>query len=595
MKSKMISVMLIIAVLALTGCNTKPASISDAKLDLTVWTPQGTDYVPGIKPTENIVEKWLIEKTNVEITNMFGNGGGQWESKLTQLIAGNIMPDLIHCGAGQGPLQFSKLKEVDKTWGLTPEMIKEYAPNIWKRIPEKMWTPFTIDGKIYGIPYGFPLSTDIDNTLDPKIASFDNCNYNDVTINKSGSMWVRDDILKMVYPEAMSYDQIIKLMNEKGRPIGDEILDIPIKTTEEYLDFLYKVSKLNLKEGNKTVYATGLTSGDVWMPLTWLGADFMGYRGHQYMASWDNNRQVIRMPLLEPIVKEAAYNIYKMIRDKVIDPDSPVQTQALLQEKINNGQYAVIPSMWMNPFTMNGKLEKAGKPYRYRPFYTQNPNRAGYEAYLQEPNWSNAVAISKTVSESNLKRVLSWMNVMFGEEFEEVRYWGPKSADLYVENADGTRSYKDEKFQKFFLEGDATALTKQDTKGISTGTDPVGYCSVMFFQKSPKYSPLFLNKKFSYILSNDSGASFVADSPHVKSVLKFPPSTLLAPQFANVELVQKLWSSRMQWEDPYKLAFIARNDQEFEQKWKDAENNLKSLIDVDAMLSQMTEIARKYK
>ena len=33
------------------------------------------------------------------------------------------------------------------------------------------------------------------------------------------------------------------------------------------------------------------------------------------------------------------------------------------------------------------------------------------------------------------------MNVQFTEEWEDVRYWGPKEAGLYKENEDGTKSY----------------------------------------------------------------------------------------------------------------------------------------------------------
>ena len=55
----------------------------------------------------------------------------------------------------------------------------------------------------------------------------------------------------------MSYDEIIALLEEKQAPIGDEIMDIPIHTTEEFIDFMYKIRDLNKTENGKKVYAFG--------------------------------------------------------------------------------------------------------------------------------------------------------------------------------------------------------------------------------------------------------------------------------------------------------------------------------------------------
>ena len=587
-------VTIMVMVSGMCGCQpTKTTDSRNKDLELTAWTTNGTDYSPGVKPTENIVEDYLVKKTGVKIINMFGNGGLQWDVKFTQLVVSDNLPQLVQCGSGQGPSQFSKMKESDVLYGLTTEMLQKFAPNMYKRIPVEMWKKFTFsDGKIYGIPSGFEISKKIDPDIPGEIEQYATPNYNSAMIDKTGGFWIRDDILKKIYPEAKSYDEIKKLLDSKNRPIGDELMDIPIHTTDEYIDFMRKIRDLKLKENDKTVYPIGLTNGDMWGPMSWFGADMMGYRGHQYMATWDNNKKVIHMPLIEPIVKQAALNINKMVREKIIDPDSLMQTQFQYNEKVLNGQYAVVPSLWMNPFTTNADLEKAGKPFRYRPFYTQIPNQADYPAFSQPPSWTKAVAIFKKNSDSDIEKILKWMDFMFTDEWEDVRYWGPKEAGLYKDLPDGTRQYTDERFQKFFIHGDSSALQPQEKKGISAGTDPVGYLSMMMFQRSPKYYPRFYNKQFKYMLTNESGANFPSDSQYVKNVAAFPPCTMLSSQYASLESVQKFWSARTQWEDPYRVVLVAQSDEQFNQKWEAAEANMRKLFDIDKMMNDMTQVAR---
>ena len=43
----------------------------------------------------------------------------------------------------------------------------------------------------------------------------------------------------------------------------------------------------------------------------------------------------------------------------------------------------------------------------------------------------------------------------------------------------------------------------------------------------------------------------------------------------------------------FELTLSAKSDEEFNAKWDSAVKNLKSIVDVDTMLSRMTEIARK--
>ena len=258
------------------------SSIIDNTLKVSIWTTHGNTYNPPEMPPkqeDRLVENWLIKKAGVQVVDMFGNGGVQWETKLSQLIADSKLPQLVHCNGGQGPVQFAKLASADLIWELDPQTLQMYAPNIYKKIPQKAWNSMKINGKIYGIPYKFPVSKQIDPDIDPKVlAFFERCS-SDNTFSDISALWIRDDILQKLFPSSKSYAQIMDLINQKNEPIGDDLCDVPIKTTQDYIKLMYDIKALGLMTSNgNPVYATGYTGSDNWFSFTFLGAEMLGYR-----------------------------------------------------------------------------------------------------------------------------------------------------------------------------------------------------------------------------------------------------------------------------------------------------------------------------
>lgn len=596
---KVLCVLLAFCMLFSAGCGKKKTAgssglqpdgsfVPNKDLKLTVWTTFSTDYVPEKQPDENVVEDWLVNKTRVKIDNVFGNRGGQWESMLAQLIAGNNFPDLVHCGAGQGAAHFARIAQADRIWELTPEMLKTYAPDIWEKVPAEMWERIKVDGKIYGIPYQFPVSRDISSEVTEEMEDCWTIPSADVGTN----FWIRDDILKMLYPDAMDYDEAVALLEEKNAPIGDYLCDVPINTTEDFVNLMKKIQDLNLTVGNKKVYPFGYVGSDCWTSLALLGGEMMGYRGHFYTSSWDPVNKRIRLPILEPIVKVAAKLQVQMIRDNLIDPESLVHTDAQYKEKVLNGQYAIasLSSIEHPPF-INAELEKNGASFRYRPLYTMVKPAKGYELCEEPKLWGASVGILKKVSEEDIPQILNWMNVQFTDEYEQVRYWGPAEAGLYEDKEDGKRVFKDDRFnQRFIYHKGTAALPDEETKGLNQTNE--GLFSIRFMNES-KWDPMFYNGIRTYELVPISGAKFASGGTHAIKPIESPPFQAWAPEFANIDEVKKYWSSRSQWEEPFRVALAAKSDAEFEQKWKNATDNLRSLIDVDKMLDEMTEAATK--
>ncbi len=578
---------------AFAGCKDEEVSTGSGeftkRMNITVWQTQGTDYTPPAAAEENVVENWLIDKTNVKVENIYGNGGGQWESVLARLIAGDNFPELVACGGGQGPAHFAKIAEADKIWELTPEMLKKYAPDMWKKIPEEMWERIKVDGKIYGIPYNFGL-TDDEAFKDAFTAKQIESYKETKPVSMGTDLWIRDDILKKLYPEAKTWDELEALLKETGAPIGDEIYeDVKIDTTEKLVKLFRDIKDLNLKAGKNPVYAFGYSSVDCWVPYAQLGAQMNGYVGRDYITTWNTETKEIEIPLLGDYVHDAALIQNQLIREKVFDPESLVIPTAQFKERLYNGEYAVaVLSSIGHPPTVNETLKKNGRSFRFRPLYTNIKAQEGYGPVKQRMSWGASVGILKTVKEEDLPQILNWLNVQFTDEWEEVRYWGPKEAGLYKDNEDGTREFVNDEFNKKYIRNESTTLEQKDCYGLY---DNPGMFAVKFVNES-KWSPKAYNGARSYVLVPSSGGRLKADSKYRTEVIETPPFNVWAPEYAGLETVQEFWSSRSQWEDPFKLALAAKSDAEFEKKWKDAVKNLKSLTDTKKMTKDMTKIAR---
>ncbi|MBE7010981.1 MAG: hypothetical protein E7418_05780 [Ruminococcaceae bacterium] len=565
-------------------------------LEITVWQTQGTDYTAKALDG-SVVEEWLVNKTRVKVKNIYGNDGGQWDAKLSKLVAGDNLPEILACGAYQGPAHFAKLNALKQVWELTPEMLQKYAPNVWKRVPQRYWEAIKVDGKILGIPYNNQSSKEtLPDATDRELEIIDTLfktPVNDVSIGNLHCLFVRDDILKMIYPEAKTWDELVALLEERQEPMGEELLDIPIDTTEEYIDFMYKIQELNLKEGGKTVYPFGYYGGDNWCALAWLGADMYGYKGHAYTGTWNDVTKEIEIPIAGEVVKEAARMQNKMLADMVIDPDSMAHTTAQAKEKMLNGLYAIAPINGVSDIiTVNDSLEKQGKSFRYRPFITQIPAQEGYGAFEEDQMWTSSLCILKTVDENQLYQILNWLDVQFTDEWDSVRHWGPEEAGLYTVGEDGKRQFVDERFTKYFVDGNTDALKPEEGKGLH-GT--IGYNTGGLFTvaatATTRWTPKVHLEKITYKPALNSGFKFKSDSEHVTSVKMYPPCQGWSSIYADIPEVVTFWAEREQWENMFKVAMAAPVG-EFDEKWDEAVEDLNAIVDVELMEEKMTEIAR---
>ena len=578
--------------------NTRGANgeyIPNKQLKVTIWNTQGTDYARAALIPNNVVSGWLEEKTKVTVENIYGNDGGQWDMKLYRLIAGDNLPEIVYCGSSQGPAHFAKLAEAGKIWAIDEKMLEKYAPNYFNRIDTAMLEKFKIDGKLYGLPFGF--SSNKKNQ--PKMSEDEleqTINFCvQIASDETRAIFIRDDIAKMVYPTAKNWDEIVELIVERNEPIGDELYDIPINTPEDYQKLLYDIKGLNLVSQGKPVYAFGYDGGDNWTALSYLGGDMMGYATHFYSSSWNPVTKEIRLPILEPIVREAARIQNKMVIDKVIDPESLIHTTEMFNEKILNGQYAVAALNVAGGIqSVNDQLEKAGKPFRYRPLYSSVENKPEYKAGKQPEIWGASMGFLKTLSEEEFIQALNWLNVQSSDEFESVFWWGPEEAGLYTEDANGKRTYTDERFTERLLNGNTAALPTNETKGLGQQSAAGMIYPSVIGNAYFRWSPVIYNKKFTLTpySYNNKALAFPADSKHSTDLELFPPCEVWSSEYAVIPEVVTYWGAREQWEQPFKIALSAGSTSEFEQKWDEAVTNLNRIVDTNEICRKMTDIAK---
>ena len=184
------------------------------------------------------------------------------------------------------------------------------------------------------------------------------------------------------------------------------------------------------------------------------------------------------------------------------------------------------------------------------------------------------------------------MDTQFSDKYEEIANWGPEEAGLYTVDKDGNRKFKDERFTKYFVENDASALDAKETKGLigSIKTRKNGLFSVAVNSWS-HWAPSIMHRANKMAPTTASGFKFASDSKHVVET-KFPPCQGWDSIYAEIPEVIDFWAERDAWENGFKLALAAEPGQ-FDAKWDKALKTLAGIVDVEAMEKEMTKIAKQ--
>jgi len=307
---------------------------------------------------------------------------------------------------------------------ITPDMVKKYMPNYaaralkYGRTVEELLNANKYQGRFLSIPQNFAFAAF------PKLA--DNPAAQE-TVNDYQSLAFRDDVLKKIFPSALSeFDLQAKLVRNGKLTMDDLTGDIPIKNLDDLYNYLKAVKGLNLKVGDKPLIPGALTpSSEGPGALDGSLRTILGYFwNYPFMDGTPPDFSDSVYPKAT-----AEYRAYlqwwcKLYNEGLLDPDIFVMSNEQLAAKQANGEYAVI--------NRHGSVEEArkvgrdsGYGFRFFPLFYGQWKRNLMSNYIRYVSLGGSpVAITTSVKTADVPKVLKWIDWYMSEERDNLAYWG---------------------------------------------------------------------------------------------------------------------------------------------------------------------------
>lgn len=524
------------------------------QLDLQMWFGAGSYHASKNTIAENdIVWPELQRITGVRFTkDSFDNNGETQDAKIAKIIATNEWPHIIM--GGQENIT-ELLIEKDLIWDLT-DLIPKYMPNLDRLMKQGDFLKSTRDdGKIYEVDL-YPALTYAYPDMDPEIIARNSAPNSDTSF-----VYVRDDILKKLKPEAMTQDELYAIFEKNATFTEEEILNASFNSKEEFFQFLRDVKALGLKSGNREVYATyALAGSDNWDFLTCLAGVLNGFGGYgvdtgqNYFTYYDIDTEKVEYMFKQDFYKEAVKELTELIQEDIISQDSLIDNRAVYEERCNNGEYAVLYGGTVpNMKTLNENVKKNG--YQYRKVIINIPfNSKKYLPLGNELGGSYKYAFLKnTISAEDLPQVLRFFDFQLTDVGQKLQAWGPRSANIWTEDENGKRTFTDKE-----LEDASLGKAPSDRiwyYGLQATTWPIYPLAVNRWHPQHVYdftpSVDTMNNYFSTGLFNPQ-KKFHGEAPTVYSFPNY------------VEGTKTFWDARTAFETAMTKVLTAENDEAFE-------------------------------
>lgn len=548
---------------------------SGAQKKLIYWFCQGTGAPTiGKKTKDTTVSDELTRISGISWDEemSFDNNGDNGDTKISKIIASNTWPDVAY---NLDKNLVVKLSQNDKIWDLT-DLIPKYMTNFMKVVnysenSKKAFENFKIDGKNWYIPKASVYATEraFDDDFSPEKYA-----VVDTPEDSRGWIWVRDDILKKIYPDAKTLAEIEQTYLEKGEFTEEDYKDATIKSIDEFREFLVKIRDLNVTENGRKVYPIYTHNGtDNWDILAVLNFMCGAVPSTQtnYFAYFDNGKKEIVRTADQPWFKDWMKFCVGLVQEGLASKEALVDNKAAFEQKKNNGEYAILYANVAPPTAE--QLKSNGKDYAYRKVLVDIP--ADYSKFIKHNTTENYFTVEsftlfktdniKTLSD--VEQVLRYIDSFFADSVEKTLYWGPKTNPLYT--GEGTEmKYKDKLLEEDLVYNGANG------KGADYGI--TAFPSLENFS----YHGMKVNPKVVYSASSERNAkqyltkwnySFVepvANYPFLKTEWKLWNWT------TQNDKLRKFWDARQSSEDAFKVVFTAKNDAEFEAHYKELLNVL---------------------
>jgi hypothetical protein len=423
------------------------------QLKLVEWYAHGTGLAEHLRAENDVVTPEAKRVTGVELDaeNSYDNGLQTIDLKLSLLAASGDWPDII---LTTGPKELQELVKAGKLYDLTellpkycPDLLKIYDPKKFPEIMKRITAEVTKD-RIFFVPLG--AGRELTYEIYKNKPEFSMAKY--ARILPPSPMcdwqktWVRDDILKKMYPKALTQDEIEALYEKNGSFTKEQIFDVPIRSAKDFAKFLRDMKALiareGIKENGKPVEVIwGANGADNWPVMACLLPQMYGVPTVDYFTYYDKKVGKIVYTFKQPWFKSMISDYQKLVSEGIVSKESLIDNDTIFTEKLNSGQYA-ISFAWLKPD--EAKLKAAGKTYRYRLLWPDVTYNYTQFAELQGPrdNWYNIGIFKDSVAAEDLPQILRYLNYMASDIGSKLTNWGPRSAGLFTEK-NGIRTYTD--------------------------------------------------------------------------------------------------------------------------------------------------------
>lgn len=429
------------------------------QLKLKFWLTHGLGEANHPKATNDVVAAEIKRVTGIEldIDNSYDNGGSPLATKFSLMAAANDWPDIGICTDTTG---FDQLVKNDKVYDLT-DLLAKNAPNAARiffdskdgklvarnQIMKDYLSLKTGGDKLYLAPFQANGALEFQNAQAIPGFSMDKWNnlFTPDPISGGQRIYVRDDILKLMYPTAKTQKEIEDMYMANGTFTKEQMFDVPINSTADFYKFLSDakaiIEKNKIKESNKSVEVTYAATGtDNWQLMAtlmpWINGKVAS--GYNYTTVYNLKNKAMEWSYDKPYFKDDLKLAWQSVKANVMSQESLLDNNQIFTEKVNNGQYFMTYA-WTKPDA--AALLKAGKTYQYRQLWVNIPQDTDTWKAFQDPAQCQGVAIFKTVKEADLPQIMHWYDYLMSDPADKMNSWGPRSADLFIEDANGVRTY----------------------------------------------------------------------------------------------------------------------------------------------------------
>ena len=464
------------------------------KLEVKLWVAGGKDRVLGTIPDTNVTFKELERVTGVtfNVEESYGNGGEGIDGKLPKIIASKDYPTMVY------------------SWGADAQM-KELFDNGYLAD----LTDFYDNGDLWGVEYWIPREYTKDTLYANKVTDDGRYylipaeSYPDILYNNSGytvkefdsdyytvygktptpaggfgsvqAVWVRDDILKAIYPDALTLDDIQEIYINNGTFTKEQVFDTGLETTEDFYAFLRAIKEELAKgdyvglDGKAMEVTYGPNSeSDNWDWLYMLPSAVDGNCANvDYFAKFVNDNDASTPLFVKGWEDEKTVNFMRnlnaLVNEDVISANSLVDNSATFKQKVTNAHYAVVYGNSARSSLPKESEYETLVDWGYRPvFLSQLPDTTSGGLATGGISSSSIGIFKDAVTEEQLAQLVHAISYLASPVGKNCMIWGPKSAGLFTEDANGNRSFTDPD-----LEASVLYLTDNEAAykyGIINGT-----------------------------------------------------------------------------------------------------------------------------